>query len=120
MCCSACESKASNSLSDLLVSLREGTWGVLKGQVPEKRRSVSHPLFYRNLKLLDEQSKLWRIYGKKALHTVPEHKVDMIGDDLTLFKAKAFFLFIEVVAYNLIECRQLLFEEKDALLCHRL
>lgn len=57
---------------------------------------------------------------KKTLYTVPEHKVDMIGDDLTLFKAKAFFLFIEVVAYSLIECRQLLSEEKDALLCHRL
>lgn len=42
---------------------------------------------------------------KKTLHTVPEHKVDMIGDDLTLFKAKAFFLLTEVVAYNLIECR---------------
>lgn len=47
-----------------------------------------------------------------ALHTVPEHKADMTGDDLSPFKAKAFFLFTEVVAYNLMECRQLLFEER--------
>lgn len=55
-----------------------------------------------------------------ALHTVPEHKADMTGDDISPFKAKAFFLFTEVVAYNLMECRQLLLEEKDVLLCHLL
>lgn len=37
---------------------------------------------------------------KKALHMVPEHKAGIFGDDLTPFKAKGFFLFIEVVAHN--------------------
>lgn len=37
---------------------------------------------------------------KKVLHMVPEHKAGTFGDDLTPFKAKAFFLFTEVVAHN--------------------
>lgn len=45
---------------------------------------------------------------------VPELKAGIFGDDLTPFKAKGFFLFIEVVAHNRVNT---VVSEEEAVLC---
>lgn len=53
-----------------------------------------------------KSSLCWRQSQNKA-----ENKTDMFGDDLTPFKAKGFFLFIEVVEYISMERMRLVFRE---------